>query len=148
MSYSIDRGFGYQQSPDPKSAEDLAEEMVRARKKFPSNELLLTACMEELGELAEAFMGREGLIKKEALQTACVAMRIYEEGDASFVPGRTDEPVFAMLVAAVGQVARALLQRDTGRLALYTGQVAGTAMRLAKQGDPMFANVTDAQAKP
>lgn len=86
MGYGIDRGFGYRGSPRPASVCDLAEEMVRAREKFPANALLLAALAEEMGELAKALLQREGSdrVRKEALQVACVAMRIYEEGDATF----------------------------------------------------------------
>ena len=68
------------------SACDLAEEVLRAREKFPSNRFLLAALTEEVGELAKAYLQREGrdAIRKEALAVACVAMRIYEEGDAIF----------------------------------------------------------------
>lgn len=85
MGYPIDRGFGYHESPRPESVEDLAEEMVRAREKFPGNDHLTVALGEEYGELCQAQLQRKGReqIRKEALQVACIAMRIYEEGDAS-----------------------------------------------------------------
>lgn len=65
---------------------DLLEEVVRARAKFPGNRFLLAALTEEVGELARAYLQREGRerVRREALQVACVAMRIYEEGDATF----------------------------------------------------------------
>ena len=86
MSYPIERGFGYFGSPQPESVCDLAEELVRARDKFPGNALLLAALVEEVGELARALLQRQGKeqVRKEALQVACVAVRIYEEGDATF----------------------------------------------------------------
>lgn len=95
-------------APELSSLNALLEEMVYARRKFPSPRLLVTALGEEIGELAEeierhfpngiprftnlvkhygalqqAILQRKPpeLIRKEALQVACVAMRIYEEGD-------------------------------------------------------------------
>jgi hypothetical protein len=67
-----DRGTGYHESPSQTTMGDLAEEIVRAREKFPRNGHMLAALMEEVGE--------------EAIQVACVALRIAEEGDADF-PG-------------------------------------------------------------
>ncbi len=64
----------------------LDDELIHARKKFPGNRHLLAACLEELGEVARALLQRQGAdrVRKEALQVAVVALRIYEEGDASF----------------------------------------------------------------
>lgn len=68
------------------STADLSAEVQRARAKFPGNRLLLAALTEEVGELARAYLQREGRerVRREALQVACVAMRIFEEGDATF----------------------------------------------------------------
>jgi hypothetical protein len=156
MSYPIDRGFGYPQSPNPTSVEDLAEEMVRARTKFPGNRFLLAACMEELGELAQALVAKEpiGEIRNEAKQTACVAMRIFEEGDGSFnatdydLAGTPGELFFTLLVAEVGQLARALLQRKQDSIPTCVGNIMRYANRISHEGDPMFANVADEHAKP
>ena len=68
------------------STHALDGEVYSARKKFPSSAFLMTALVEEVGELARAFLQRRtgdipGSIRAEALQVACVAMRIYEEGD-------------------------------------------------------------------
>jgi NTP pyrophosphatase (non-canonical NTP hydrolase) len=64
----------------------LAQELVRARTKFPDNQYMLTALAEEIGEMAEAWMENpdSSMTRKEALQVACVAMRIVTE------PARTD----------------------------------------------------------
>lgn len=64
----------------------LEAELKRARAKFPGNRFLLAALTEEVGELAQALLQRKqvGEVRKEALQVACVAIRIFEEGDASF----------------------------------------------------------------
>lgn len=67
------------------SSKLLKEEVQKARKKFPGAEDLTVALMEEAGELAQATLKCDSEnIKKEALQVACVAMRIFEEGDSTF----------------------------------------------------------------
>ncbi len=61
---------------------ELAVEVGRARSKFSNNRLMLAALMEEVGELANAIIeGKDW--ETEALQVACVAMRIYTEGDST-----------------------------------------------------------------
>jgi len=68
----------------------LTAELARARAKFPGNRFLLAALCEELGELAEAVAhGNKAEIRTEAVQVACVAIRIAEEdvrrmGDPTF----------------------------------------------------------------
>ena len=73
-------------TPDPETIRALQQELMLARGKFPKNTRLTVALMEEVGELAKAeLQGRhEAEIKKEALQVACVAIRIFEETDADF----------------------------------------------------------------
>ena len=72
--------------PEAHTVRELRREIARARKRFPANEKLLAALMEEVGELAQAMLQRksESEIKREALQVACVAIRLYEEGDSDF----------------------------------------------------------------
>jgi len=61
---------------------ELQCELQRARKKFPDNQLMLAALMEEVGELANAIIeGKDW--QAEALQVACVAIRIVTEGDST-----------------------------------------------------------------
>lgn len=64
----------------------LDTELVYARTKFPGTRFLTVALMEEVGELAKALLQKKPPEEwmGEALQVACVAIRIYEEGDASF----------------------------------------------------------------
>lgn len=64
----------------------LVKEMKRARRKFPGNALLVVALAEEVGELARELLqnGNTAHARKEAIQVACVAMRIATEGDATF----------------------------------------------------------------
>lgn len=69
--------------PSALSIAELTDEMIAARRKFPDPTGLLTALLEEAGELAQAILQKRPLsdICGEALQVACVAMRLYEEGD-------------------------------------------------------------------
>lgn len=61
-------------------------ELLRARAKFPGNRHLLTALVEEVGELAKSYLQKEPKDRQsaEATQVACLAVRIIEEGDAVF----------------------------------------------------------------
>ncbi len=67
----------------PSTWGELNAEVFSARMKFPENSFLLTALMEEVGELARAYLQGQGenRVRAEALQVACVALRIYEESD-------------------------------------------------------------------
>ena len=64
----------------------ISHEVQRARAKFPGNRFLLVALVEEVGELAQAQLQKKTReeIVKEAIQVACLAIRIIEEGDSSF----------------------------------------------------------------
>ncbi len=67
-----------------KTLNDISIEVHKARAKFPGNDLLIVALMEEVGELAQAMLDKTPEeIRKEAIQVACVAIRIIEEGDFS-----------------------------------------------------------------
>lgn len=79
--------------PTRNTLEAISDEVIRARKKFPGRRFLLAACLEELGELAKAYLQREGShrIRKEAIQVACLAIRIIEEGDECFDNVTDDE---------------------------------------------------------
>lgn len=60
-------------------------ELARARFKHPGNAHLLAALTEEVGELANALLEkRPRSVTTEAIQVACVAIRIIEEGDGDF----------------------------------------------------------------
>lgn len=71
---------------DGKAHEELNDELRRARAKFPGTALLTVALVEEVGELARELLqnGNTEHARKEAIQVACVAMRIATEGDATF----------------------------------------------------------------
>jgi len=85
VGYGIDRGFGYANSPSEKTVCDIAEEVIRARTKFPSSAFMLAALTEEVGECARAMLqGRRDDARKEAMQVACCAIRIIEEYDTTF----------------------------------------------------------------
>lgn len=72
---------------------DIMEELAQARRKFPSNEDVLPALTEEVGELNRAMLqqkhepakGRTHRdIYNEAKQTAVMAIRVMTEGDPNF----------------------------------------------------------------
>lgn len=73
-------------------------EVDRARTLHPGNAHLLAALMEEVGELAKAYLEAEGSdrVWDEAKQVACVAARIALEGDRDFpvyeIVSIVDEP--------------------------------------------------------
>lgn len=72
--------------PEAITMKAIEAEVIRARLKFPGNAKLLAALTEEVGELAKAMLQRRGKdeIQREAIQVACVAIRIVEEGDSDF----------------------------------------------------------------
>lgn len=78
---------------EDETIEDLDDELIKARTKFPGNRFLLAALMEEVGELAKALLQNKDPDEwmTEALQVACVAIRIFEEGDSSFADITPDE---------------------------------------------------------
>lgn len=132
----------------------LDDEVGRARDKFPSNRLLLTALAEELGELAEAYLEWQGLegVRMEALQVACVAMRIYEEGDsvydAAYDGSKRDRLLFTLLAKEFGALGKAFLQRKNDAIREHASEVARRATQIAEHGDTTYDDVTDAEAKP
>lgn len=72
---------------------DLEAELSKARSKFPGNEDLDNALTEEVGELNQALLQQKHEpdkkvthedIYKEAIQVACVAIRIATEGVPNF----------------------------------------------------------------
>lgn len=63
----------------------VAEEVTRARALHPGNAEMLIALTEEVGEVCRAVLDRDfEHAAVEAIQVACVAVRIAEEGDASW----------------------------------------------------------------
>jgi NTP pyrophosphatase (non-canonical NTP hydrolase) len=83
---------------EPITIQALNAEALSARLKFPTNDVLLAALMEEVGELANALLelryatlhnaagneDRRDHVQKEAIQVAATALRILEEGCSEF----------------------------------------------------------------
>lgn len=85
------------------TAYELDAEIGSARAKFPANRHMLAALTEEVGELAESLIDGQGREREqaEAVQVACVAVRLYEEGDGDFhTPERVQADAKAVAVAA------------------------------------------------
>ena len=94
----MEREKGMIQILDAKFLNDMAEEMKRARKKFPSNKHQFAALTEEVGEVANALLERDyshllslQLLKeydqnvwRECVQAAAMCLRVATEGDSSF----------------------------------------------------------------
>lgn len=62
---------------------DLKNEIESAREAHPQNSMMMTALCEEVGELAKALLEGNSNYYEEAIQVACVAIRIAVEGDAA-----------------------------------------------------------------
>lgn len=134
--------------PKANTINKLIREIEHARTKFPGRRFALAALVEELGELAEALVsGTQEEVFKEALQVACVAIRIAEEGDATeYTPD-----LFIALVVAAGRIARGFLQREGVTSHLVAASAALHKMfeiGLKRETvDPTFNDVTDEEAK-
>ena len=79
-------------SPDGLVMTMIRDELVAAREAFPENTHKLAALMEEVGELAQAMMHHDrklGIsvheVLREAVQVACMAIRVAVEGDDNFL---------------------------------------------------------------
>ncbi len=67
----------------------ISEELGRARRKFPSSYACMCALTEEVGELAKALMDEPWeFVVREAVQVACMAIRVATERDPSLQPIR------------------------------------------------------------
>lgn len=77
--------------PKKSTLTDIGDEVVAARMAFPTNEHRLAAITEEVGELAQALLQKQpwDRVYDEAMQVACTAIRLMEEGDSDF--GRLPE---------------------------------------------------------
>lgn len=74
--------------PSPQTAlamlGEIATELARAQSKFPSSNLAMIALTEQVGELAKALLDEPvANVRKEAIQVACMALRVAIEGDPS-----------------------------------------------------------------
>jgi|GEM_PF-5994269 len=77
-------------TPKQETIEALTLEIERARGKFPSNRHLFLALVEEVGELSKDLLEGNVGWREEALQVACVALRLYEEGDPTTPRGELE----------------------------------------------------------
>lgn len=70
----------------------IRKEVARARKLHPGNLHLFLALIEEVGEIAEAVQrGDIEHARQEAVQVACLAVRLIEEKDAFWFSAKNDE---------------------------------------------------------
>lgn len=95
--------------PRSSTVEALLKEIVQAKTKFPGSERLMAALLEEVGELAEELLKDQWDYKKlvaEALQVACVAVRVSEELEAITLRERR----LSVLASELGQTAREYLE--------------------------------------
>ena len=71
-------------NPEDKLIREILAELVRARTKFPGDNCTALAMAEEAGELCTAvFEESRADVRKEAIQTAVMAMRVVLDGDAT-----------------------------------------------------------------
>lgn len=81
----VDR-INYTENRTQKFLDDVAEEIKKARSKFPHNDVQMIALVEEVGELAKALMDEsDENVWKEAVQVATMALRVAVEGDDSVI---------------------------------------------------------------
>lgn len=92
--------------------DDVAEELDRARAKFPMPNPTFVALVEEVGELAQALLkckpgdyASSIRVYEEAIQVAAMAVRVLEEGDR-------DYPAFDPALCVPSRV----LAEEAGRL--------------------------------
>lgn len=79
-------------SPDGLVMNMVREELISAREAFPENTHKLAALVEEVGELAQAMIQHDRKlgtsvheVLREAVQVACMAIRVAVEGDDNFL---------------------------------------------------------------
>lgn len=89
--------------PSASSLLALSELMQQGRARFPTNYMLLEALQEEVGELADDILAGEASFREEALDVACIAMRIYEEGTSPPLEG---EQGMLSIISLVGALSR------------------------------------------
>ncbi len=84
MSYWIEQGEGCVESPYEATVSEIAEEVIRSRKRFPSPDHLIVALAEATGDLAAVCLThgpKSGEAKYQARQLAALAIRLIEEAD-------------------------------------------------------------------
>lgn len=134
--------------PKVETLEAIQTEVIKARIKFPGNRFILTALIEEVGELCGAALaGESEKIYQKAVQVACMTIRMIEEGDASFrerPAGATFKLV--ALQEAIGEMARYFLQREPERAKKLASLIGGQCLLIQQKGDSTYDNVTDAES--
>jgi len=106
---------------------DVADELRRARAKFPGTDLLTTAFAEEAGELVKAILdnynGKQSDLYTEAIQTIAMVVRLLEEGD----PVHRLKPILEQTVmvnaAQCGKTFMAIDQFEVQLERLYPGKI-------------------------
>lgn len=77
--------------------DEIVGELYRARAKFPGDNVTMLALVEEVGELSTAlFEKSRAEVRKEAVQVACMAMRVVLDGDATLAPWRKNKGLDAL----------------------------------------------------
>ena len=85
-------------TPERILLEEILAELTRARTKFPGDNVTMLALMEEVGELAKAtFEESRARVRKEAIQVACMAMRVVLDGDATLDEWRYGKSLDALV---------------------------------------------------
>jgi pyruvate/2-oxoglutarate/acetoin dehydrogenase E1 component len=89
-------------TPEWQLGRDIIAELGRARAKFPGDNVTMLALMEEVGELAKAtFEEPRANVRKEAIQVACMAMRIVLDDDATLTAWRAGKGLDALVADEV-----------------------------------------------
>jgi len=104
----------------------VADELLRARSKFPGTKNVTVALGEELGELCKSLLdhsygkGENDAVYTEAVHVAAMAQRVAEEGDPSFAY-KPPAPTCELLSPEQQKIALALLVRihDSREIVLY-----------------------------
>lgn len=115
----------YDLIPVPESVaaflQEVRDELLRARTKFPGDRVMMIALTEEVGELAKALLEepREN-VRREAVQVAVMAARIVLDGDSSVTDWRLDkglDPLLeAIAIPSVSPEGRFMIQNNGGRV--------------------------------
>lgn len=115
---------GGEKGPEARLANEILDELVRARTKFPGKNVAFAALVEEVGELATAtFEESRDRVRKEAVQVAVMAMRMVLDGDHTFDDWRATKGLDALTASPTveagqknwGQWERAQQEKERGQ---------------------------------
>jgi hypothetical protein len=98
--------FGHNSgAPEIRLALEILDELIRARQKFRGDNVTTLALVEKVGKLAQAtFEKSRAEVRKEAIQVACMAMRVVLDGDATLDDWRAKRGLDALVeTTSVGQ---------------------------------------------